>query len=160
MVGVIMLGDLIFIRGKGLIPRGIELFDGHYSHVCISMSPNNNKVLQAQGMMRSGIVPLDFSEEHDIVNLRLTDRQKSLIYPVAIQLCNFRYDYGAVAGIALDSIFGTKLRKIFNSSSRYYCSELVDTFLWAIGWLEDEEYISDITPNELYRYVYRKLNSK
>ncbi|KQX69217.1 hypothetical protein [Paenibacillus sp. Root444D2] len=150
------IGDLIFVRGHYLINKAIEFFDGEFSHVCVSLSDSNNKILEAQGMTRSRIVPFYF-DDYEVVELNLTQEQKDLVLKVAIQLTNFGYDYLQIVGIAIQDILKFRKPYFMNSPNKLICSELTDLFLYGIGWLDDDIYLGDCTVNEFYRKVKSKL---
>jgi hypothetical protein len=151
-----MIGDLIFVRGNSLTGKLIEEFDGYFSHVCVSLAPNNNRILEAQGMVRSRIVPFYF-DDYEIVELNLSDEQKELALKVGIQLCGFKYDYARIVGIGLEDLFNFKIHNFMDNPNKYTCFELVDLFLYGIGWIEDEEYLGDMKINEFYKFVKSKL---
>ncbi len=150
------IGDLIFVRGHNLINKAIEFFDGEFSHCCVSLTDSNNRILEAQGMTRSRIVPFYF-EDYEIVELNLTQEQRDVVLKVAIQLTDYGYDYLQILGIMLKDIFKFKKPYFMNNPNKLICSELTDLFLYGVGWLKDEEFLGDCSVNEFYRKVKGKL---
>lgn len=135
-------GDLIFVRGKGIIPSLIRLFDkGQFSHVAIAVS--NTHVMEAEWNTKLRIAPLNY-DNYEIVTLPLTPLQRDLIVHGAIQLTGKWYGYLDILGILL------KNRIRFSDPNAFICSEAVSTLLNGVG-LTDIQGV--VTPNELYKLI-------
>ncbi|MDQ0976604.1 hypothetical protein QFZ31_006656 [Neobacillus niacini] len=138
-------GDIIFVRGTGIISRLVRFFDkGKFSHVAIAVSDTH--VIEADWYMRSNIVEFHY-EDYEIVSLNLTDNQRQHIPLTAIKYEGKMYDYIQVLGY----IFKSRL----NNPRHLICSELVYNILSEVGYINDAS-LRDITPNELYEILNRQ----
>jgi cell wall-associated NlpC family hydrolase len=137
-------GDIVFVRGTGLIARLVRLFDkGKFSHVAIAV--NENEVIESNWYMKSKIVRFHY-EDYEVIRLNLTDGQRQCIPVIASKLEGRMYDYFQVIGY----IFNSRL----NNPRHLICSELVYNILSEVGYISDVN-LRDITPNELYKYLNR-----
>jgi cell wall-associated NlpC family hydrolase len=134
-------GDLVFVRGSSWISKLVRFFDpGQFSHVGVVV--NEDLVIEANWDMKSKIVPF-YYKDYEVVPLDLTDKERSMVLPVAQSLEGRWYDYFQI----LSYVFRSRV----NNPRYLICSELVYTVLNEIGYLTDTNLL-DSTPNELYRY--------
>lgn len=156
----IQCGDIIFIHGKGIIPRLIEFFDkGRFSHVCICIG--ESKIIESQYFKNTQIVTNPYSpEESTVLKLDLTDEQKQKLVEILPIYSKDKYDFKQIIGILLHDLWkGLKTNISWNNPKELICSELVVDLLHDIGYLSDSEYQSllNITPNLLFTYLYNRL---
>lgn len=144
------IGSIIFIRGHSIFSDIIRYFDpGNFSHVAISVSPNGTHVLESQRFINTRITPFYF-DDYEVIDLGLTDQQKTKLVHLSIQMCGKNYDYLQLLKYALDD-FGINLK--LNNPNKFICSELISTVLYGIGKIKGDEWIRDLSPNELYQYL-------
>lgn len=144
-------GDVVFVEPDSLIGKIISLFDGRFAHVAIAVS--ENEILESNYFSDTLITPMRY-KKYEIVPLTLTEEQRQLVPFVAQSLVGRRYDYFQIFWLFLKQILGLRgLKNIFNSPKRLICSETVVVVLNSIGYLPDYKELSDITPNELYKYL-------
>jgi hypothetical protein len=142
------VGDIIFVRGKTLISNLIRYFDpGDFSHIAICISPTH--VLESQRFVNTRITPFYFSD-YEIIDLGLNDEQKEKVVHMGIDLVGKQYDYIQLLQYVFDD-FGWKLN--LNNPNNLICSELVGNLLRTVGRLPKDERTSNMSPNELYRYL-------
>lgn len=143
-------GDVVFVRGNSPISSLIRLFDkGEFSHVSICVSDGCKEVLEAQYFTTSSIVPFHFSD-YEIVDLDLTDEQRKQISEIAPSLTGRQYDYFQILQYIIRKIF--KEFK-WNNPNNMICSEIVDLLLYSVDAIPEHDYLGNLTPNELYRYL-------
>ena len=144
-------GDVVFVEPETFIGKIISWFDGRFAHVAIAVS--DSEVLEANYFIDAKIRPLNY-KKIEVVSLNLTDEQREKIPLVARSLVGRRYDYLQLLWLFIKQLLGLRgLKNIFNTPSMLICSELVVVVLKEIGYISDYEDLSDITPNELYRYL-------
>lgn len=151
-------GDIVFIKGKELIPWLVRFFDHHgkFSHVCIVIDDNKN-ILEAQYNCKSHIVPFCYENEgYEIVNLGLSDEQKKKVSEIASTLINRKYDFLQILSYLIKDTIDKKF-KVINNHKNFICSELVGILLKDVGVIPKEKHIQNYTPNQLYRYL-KQLN--
>jgi hypothetical protein len=143
-------GDIIFVRGKGILPSLIKHFDhGEFSHCCIALS--ENVILEAQYNTKSIITPFTY-DDYEIVSLELTEEQRRKVLELGVDLVGHNYDYLEIWSIFLREVWNKKL-KINNSPKNYICSELVEVLLSEVGVIPQDKNLRDMTPNELFTYL-------
>lgn len=146
-------GNVIFVRGKSLLSWLIRLFDhGEFSHCAICLSDNGTSILESQYFTKSRIVQFYF-KDYENVDLGLTDEQKTRIQEFGLDLIGYQYDFIQVFSYAIKDIF--RKFKIINDSKKYICSEIVGILLQESGVIPKDENLSNLTPNELYRYLMK-----
>src|SRR5690606_960018 len=144
-------GDVVFVEPDSLIGKIISLFDVSFSHVAIAVSIN--EILEFNYFFYTLINQLRYNK-YEIVSLTLIEEQRQLVPFVFQSLVGRRYDYFQIFWLFLYQILGLRgLKNIFNSPKRLICSETVVVVLNSIGYLPDYKELSDITPNELYKYL-------
>jgi hypothetical protein len=148
-------GDIIFVRGgNSPISSLIRLLDGEFSHCCIAVSPT--QILEAQRFIKSRITDLYFKEgNYVVVDLGLSQEQREIVKQIAPSLTGYDYDYVQVIGFFFEKLLNINIDQYFDSDDKFVCSELVDIILYYIGFIDEEEYVGDHTPNELYRFLKR-----
>jgi hypothetical protein len=153
-------GDVIFVQGKGLLPWLIRLFDrGKFSHVCIAM--NATDVIEAQYNELVSIKPFDKSlyKYKEVIDLGLTQDQKSAVYQASLKLIGRRYDCLQDLWYVLKDVFHLRGVNFLNNKEDMICSELVYTILDVTGIWEELNVREcsvrgvDLTPNQLYDLV-------
>ena len=153
----IKAGDVIFIRGKGIISWLIKWIDkGEFSHVVMAMS--DDTCINAEYGTRIAVVPFDY-EDYEVIDLNLTKEQQELLSRIASNHIGKRYDYGQILYILLKRFFKFKGGNRFNSPNNYICSELVNDLLKSIEKIPDGIELTDCTPNQLYAYLSYQFNS-
>ncbi|MFJ8247272.1 YiiX/YebB-like N1pC/P60 family cysteine hydrolase [Peribacillus asahii] len=159
-------GDIVFIRGKGLKSKLTRLIDrGAFSHVAIAIS--DSKIIESDVGTRVSV--REFSpKEYDyveVVDLRITIKQRQDVYNSAVQMIGTKYDYVQLIWYGLRRIFGLKGNNRLNNPKNVICSEMVFIALSRAGILkslgiEETNFRGiDLTPNELYdlvKYVSKK----
>lgn len=135
-------GDIVFVRGRGLISSAVRLFDGRgeFSHVAVAVSENH--VIEASSFQRVQINPMSH-KDYEIVDLELTPYEQNLIVHLAIELIGKWYDYRL--------IFAIMFSREFHNPNALICTELVLALLIGLGRLEYDPRIHK--PNELYRFL-------
>lgn len=150
------IGNIIFVREKGIIPSIIRFFDkGKFNHVCLCVG--DNLIIEAEYNTRVRITEFIY-DDYEIISFNLTDEQKNRVIEITKKFVGEKYDFLEILSIWLRICFGiTELSK-FNSPKQVICSELVAYFL------EDLHIASRgtelLAPNELYHYLKEKLNKK
>lgn len=146
---MIQPGDIIFVKGTGLISRLVRFFDGRgeFSHVAIAISPT--EILESNWNMKSKIVPMSYLEdEYVIIRLAdMTQEEKGRLREAAESLEGVIYDYLQIISI----LFKGRL----NNPRYLICSELVYLMLLRIGYEQDTMLLNS-TPNELYNILRAK----
>lgn len=150
-------GDILFVRGKSLLSRIIRWFDqGDFSHVAIAVSDTH--ILEAQYFTRSRIVE-NYFEDYDIVRFPL-DEADRIHLKFMIDSGHYQgvwYDYAQIIWYMIERFikFFLKLdmRNPFNNPNHMICSEIVLEILCDLNYADEDEYLGDITPNELYHYL-------
>lgn len=138
-------GDVVFVRGTGIISKLVRLFDkGSFSHVAIAVS--DTEVIETNWNMRSKIVEFHY-EDYEIVEIDLAKIQRSYVPVVARRYEGLRYDYIQI----ISFMFKGRL----NNPRHLICSELVYHILKDIRFIHDES-LRDATPNELYEILKSK----
>lgn len=140
-MGVLQTGDIIFIRGRGIISNTIRAIDrGEFSHVAVALSDTH--VIEAEWNTKSIIKPFEH-EDYEIVTLMLTDEQKDRLIKRAIQLTGMWYDYPQLLGYMFK---GAK----YGTPKRLICSEVAYELLLEVGI---DVMDRNISPNKLYSYL-------
>lgn len=143
-------GDIIFVKGHGIIERLIEFFDkGRFSHVVIAVSDKD--VLEAQYGTKSRVIPFYF-ESYEIVDLCLSELQRNRVKELSKELIGHKYDFIQVISYLIKDTFDRKF-KVINNPNNYICSELVEVILQDIGVISNDKRLKNLTPNELYKYL-------
>ena len=146
---MIQPGDIIFVRGTGLISRLIRFFDGRgeFSHVVIAIS--ETEIIESNWNMKSKIVEMHYLEEdYEIIRLAdMSQEEKDNLRHVAESLEGKLYDYFQILAI----LFKSRL----NNPRYLICSELVYLILFEIGYGKDTKLLNS-TPNELYNKLKAK----
>lgn len=143
-------GDIIFVRGHSPISRIIKLLDGEFSHVAIAVSDTH--IFEAQRFTKSRITTLYF-DDYEVLSLRLDKNNQERVRDLAKLMCGYKYDYWQVFGFLIEKLFGFDRKNFMNSKDRYICSELIDIILFLLEIIPYNDYIGDLTPNELYRHL-------
>lgn len=139
-------GDVIFVRGAGLVSKLVLLFDkGSFSHVAIAVS--ESEVLETNWNMKSKIVKFHYTDYEEI-DLLLSDNQRKNISMISIKYEGKMYDYLQILSYVL--------RRRLNNPRHLICSELVYSLLREIEYIKDES-LKDSTPNELYEILKMKV---
>lgn len=164
-IEIFLVGDIIFLRGKGFISKAIQHFDGYWSHMAIGISENTH-ILESQYFSNVNIVKLDMSkyEDYEVVDLNLTKEQREQILKLGIQaIDNFGYDYELILWYLLEEVFKFDKRFIVNHPNNLICSELITYLLLQINWINDQKEINQVlnaTPNEIYSFLKNKIQIK
>lgn len=149
-------GDLIFVQGKSPVAKTIEAVDGKWSHVAIAASKTH--IFESQGLQLSRFAPFYFDEgTYEVIPLNLSEIQQNQARQILIQLSGVGYDWGAVFGIGVRKLLHKNWFGLWNNPKEFYCSEVADIFLYGMGLIEDDEYLGDYSPNELYGIVRSKF---
>jgi hypothetical protein len=144
-------GDIVFVKGKGLVSRIIRFFDkGKYTHVAIAVS--SNKVIESQRFVKTRIVEMEY-EDYDIVQLDLTPSERTAIVVASHRLLGTRYDYLQIGWHLLKKLFGLKDNYEGNNPNTLICSELVSRSLYMAGIIEEFDMLYELTPNQLYDFL-------
>lgn len=144
-------GDVVFVRGKGIISTLIKWIDkGEFSHVVIALE--NGNCINAEYGTRISIVPFEY-DDYKVIDLKLTKEEKKILNRIAQNYVGKKYDYGEILHILLKRFFKYKGRNRFNSPNNYICSGLVNDLLTSIGKIPDGTDLTDCTPNQLYSYL-------
>ncbi len=153
-------GDLVFVKGKGIIANTITFFDkGTFSHCAIAIS--ESQVIEADYDTRV-TVSLFKKEDYsviEVIDLGLSPRQRERIYQEALTHIGKKYDFMQIVWYLIGKAFRIDGRNKFNNPSYLICSELVYIVLRETGALielgiEDSfKNGADLTPNELYDLV-------
>ncbi|AYP68605.1 hypothetical protein EalM132_00093 [Exiguobacterium phage vB_EalM-132] len=141
-------GDILFIKGKGLISSAIRLVDGgEYTHVAIALTENT--ILEAQYFTRSRIIKNPY-KEYDIIRLDLSGHDKCDILKLSVSLSGKWYDY--------KQIIGHLIKKPLNNPNNMICSELVGVLLYHLGYEKEMslEHMASLTPHTLHQYLIAK----
>jgi hypothetical protein len=137
---VMKAGDILFVRGEGLVSNMVRLIDkGEFSHVCIAVSETH--ILEAQYFTESRITNIYF-DDFEIVDLGLND-QKNKLLEIAIDLTGKGYDFLH----ALSYLFNLK----YNNPDTLICTEVVAQMLFRLGLIDNLQIYENMKPNELYR---------
>lgn len=146
---MIQAGDIIFVKGTGLISRLVRFFDGRgqFSHVAIAIS--DTEIIETNWNMRSKILPMYYSEdEYELIRLQdLEPQHLDNLRPIAESLQGTLYDYMQILAI----LFRSRL----NNPRYLICSELVYLILFEIGYEKDVRLLNS-TPNEMYNKMKTK----
>lgn len=144
-------GDIVFVKGKGIISWLIRFFDhGKWSHCAIVVNDKDD-ILEAQYPMKSQIVPFYFTD-YEIVNLKISEEQRQRVQELAPSLEGHSYDYIQILSYLIKDTIDKKF-KIINSPTNYVCSELVEIILQDINAIPKDKKLRDLSPNELFRYL-------
>ena len=147
-------GDVVFVEPETLIGRIISWFDGRFAHVAIAVS--ESEILETNYFINTKIRPLKY-KKIEIMPLNLTDEQRKRVPTIAKSLVGRRYDYFQLFWLFIKQLLGLRgLKNIFNTPSMLICSELVVVVLKEIGYIPNYEILSDVAPNELYRYLKQR----
>jgi hypothetical protein len=111
---------------------------------------NEYEMLEAQYLRKSNIVPFYF-ENYEVISLGLSDEQKLKIKELAPKLVGHQYDYIQVLSYLAREFF--KHFRIINSPKSYICSEIVEILLQEVGAIPSDKHLTDLSPNELYKYL-------
>lgn len=148
-----MIGDIIFVHGKGPISDAIEHLDkGPFSHVCIEMP--HDCIFESQYVVNTRIMPNPYKEsETTIVHLNLTKVQQDKIVYAAFKYLPYKYDIKQIEGDFLDDVF--HLHTDWNDPNKLICSEAAIDLLTdgAFFNASEHEKLKSYTPNELYDYL-------
>lgn len=145
-------GDVVFVRGRSIISRLVELVDGKFSHVAIAVS--DDEVLEADwtGTVIHRMKP---DGPVEVMDLGISDGGRARVRGIAEKWVGKRYDYPQILGILLLSFVGLRgKRHLFDSPKRLICSEVVADVLAELCYIKREE-IPDVTPNTLYAELMR-----
>lgn len=146
-------GDIIFVRGKSPLSKIIRFFDkGKYSHVAIAISQTH--IIEAQYFTKVRVVE-NYYKDYDILDLNLSENERSRVAVEGIQYVGKYYDYFQALWYSLRYVFNLETSQIWNSPNSMICSELIDLLLYDVGVVREHKYIGNLTPNELYRHLFR-----
>lgn len=163
-------GDVIFVSGKGLISRIIKFFDkGRFSHVAMIVSNTdsngNFSVIESQYGLNTVIRKCNYNpKNYEIVSLGLTDEQREKIISLAIETINHydSYDYKQLLYQGWMDFLGLHGRNKWNSPTHPICSETMVYILNRLKWFKNKsqiKYLTDATPNELYKILKYQLKN-
>lgn len=154
-------GDIVFVKGKGIISKLVSLVDGNgrFSHVSIAVF--EDRVIESNLDTKVAIREFDAEMYSDIevIDLGLTTRQRREVYFEAKKLIGKKYDYIQLFWYLIRKPFNLKGKNKLNNPNNIICSELVYIVLDKAGILAELgiEYTIhngvDLTPNELYDLV-------
>lgn len=145
----IQTGDILFVRGKGIISDLVRFFDnGEFSHV--AMAVTNCSIIEAQYFTKSRITSVYF-DDYEIVRLNLSEKQRQEVINISPSLVGKWYDY--------IQILSYILKGNFNNPNHLICSEIIARILFLIGRVSDEQHnwIKNYKPNQLYDYLLREV---
>jgi cell wall-associated NlpC family hydrolase len=143
-------GDIVFVRGNSPLSHLIQFLDkGEFSHVAIAVS--NNEILEAQYFTKSRITPFYF-KDYEIIDLGLLDSHRNRVEEISESLEGKIYDYFQVFLYFIRAVLYREL-KIYHNPNYILCSELIDIILTEIGIIPKDQFLGNVTPNELYRYL-------
>jgi hypothetical protein len=133
-------GDIVFVRGHGIIDKAIEFFDkGQFSHCAIAVS--ETEIVESQYGTRVKRVPMTYTDI-EIVSFPLTPEQQQKVINNAMKHIGQHYDILAIVWYVLTG----KLSPL--RPNHEVCSELVTMVLTESGLWSGSEVI---TPNGLYK---------
>lgn len=150
-------GNLVFVRGKGIIPALIRYFDkGQFNHVALAVSPIS--IAEADVNIESRVDPFipDSYDYYEVIDLGLTDEQSDRVVESSKSYLGRKYDEPQILWYVLKYFFKLKGPDKFNNPNNLICSEFVFDVLDKAGILKDLNIKGgsiDITPNQLYDLV-------
>lgn len=155
-------GDLIFVKGKGPIDRGIEYFDhGPFSHVAMMMPYNT--ITESQYLVNTRDIANPYKpEEIVVVDLGLTDDERETLIHEHFKYLQRKYDLKQIAGIFLHDVLGLNTNKTWINKNELICSRYMAVLLNEIDYFKKRAYFEDVsmfTPNSMFPVVnkLRKL---
>ena len=144
-------GDIVFIRGKGMISNIIKWVDnGEFSHVVIATSEFN--CLTAEYNTKVEEVPFTY-DDYEVIDLGLNPIERHQITMLAREEIGKGYDYGQIIWLLTKRFLRLKGSNRFNSPNNYICSELVNHLLVRLNKIPPGTDLTDCTPNQLYAYL-------
>ena len=153
-----MVGDVLFVKGTGLVSRMIRFVTGgEWSHCAIFL--DDNTLLETEWSTKCRIINIEdtdyLEKEHKIVRVPLTEDQKDLLQVVTYMSLGKKYDFWLIFKLFIKCLFGFKVKK--NSYETLVCSELVGYVLLSLGvFTYDEAHIANTSPSELYNILKDK----
>ena len=147
-------GDIVFINGGSPVSKIVRMIDGGpFSHVAVAVSGTH--IIEAQYFTKVKISEMKY-KDFEVVDLGLTDEQRDEIVHLAIEMIGRWYDYLQILWYFLSHFFKMDAKKIWNSKNNLICSELVDYLLFQVGYLENDIFLGNVTPKELYYFLKKK----
>lgn len=140
------------MRGKSPLSNIIRYFDeGGFSHVAIAMSQTH--IMESQYLANVRIKPFYFND-YEILDLGMNDEHRNDIVRIGVNFVgSYKYDYIQITWYILSHFFKFDKKTIWNSPNNLICSELIDLLLLIVGIIPEHQYVGDLTPNQLYRYL-------
>lgn len=154
-----MIGDVIFVKGTGLVSRMIRFVTGgEWSHCAIFL--DDNTLLETEWSTKCRIINIEdtdyLEKEHEVISIPLTQEQKELLQVVTYMTLGKKYDFWLILKLLIKCLFRTKIKK--NSYETLVCSELVGYVLLSLGiFTYDEVHIANTSPSELYDILKEKV---
>lgn len=162
---MIQAGDIIGIRGKGFLSRGIlaaTSFDGHdgvISHVGIFLTGDPQPiVIEALSRVRTNALATsiaDAEKAYVIKDMTLADAQREAIKAKALTFSARSYGYYEIGLQLADALFHTTWptdRLSFDLRSHPICSFVAAVCYGEVG-LNFGKAMQSITPADIYRYA-------
>lgn len=147
-------GDIVFVNGKTPTSWLVRKIDGGpFSHVAVAVS--NTHILEAQYFTKVRISEMKYTD-YEVIDLGLSDEQRDKIVHLGIELVGRWYDYPQILWYFLNHFIKLDAKKIWNSKNNLICSELVDYLLFQVGYLDEDVFLGNVTPKELYDFLKRK----
>lgn len=153
-----MVGDVIFVKGTGLVSRMIRFVTkGKWSHCAIFL--NEDTILETEWSTKCRIININdtdyLEKEHEIVNVQLNEEQENLLKVISYMSLGKKYDFWLIFKLFIKSVFGLKVNK--NSYEKLVCSELVGYVLLSLGiFTYNETHVANTSPEELYHILKEK----
>lgn len=155
---IVMVGDVLFVKGTGLVSKMIQwVTGGKWSHCAIFL--DENTLLETEWSTKCRIINIEdtdyLTKEHEVIPIKLTKDQEELLKVVTYMTLGKKYDFWMIFKLFLKSIFGWKVKK--HSYDTLVCSELVGYVLLSLGvFTYDEAHIANTSPSELYNILKAK----
>lgn len=148
---VMKTGDIVFVKGNGIVSRTIRLIDkGQFSHCAIIVK--DNRVLEANVGIKSRIKYFDY-KDYEILSINLSVDQINKLNSTCTTYIGRKYDYAQFIWLGLMDMIGLNIPRKSNDRKYLICSELVEDVLYDIGFIQKTEYLGNRSPNQLYKYL-------
>lgn len=164
-----MVGDIIFFNSGNLISKIIsKLTKSDLTHVGLIIAEiKDSDILiiiesEKKSVAKINYLKMDW-DKHSIYRLKNKDKfNVDEIVRQAYSKMGTKYDYFKILGMFISLITNKRRYRIFNSSKRMICSELIDISYYSAGVRRlNDIYIGNVTPSELLMvYDFEKVNKK
>jgi hypothetical protein len=145
-----MIGDVIFVRTSSPMSWIIrKISDSEYSHVCISVSNDNDYVIEADVFQRIKVIRNRYRETKT-VQISMSEEERIRLLLFLLTYAEKPYDYKQIFGFLFRLLGLSRQENLWNSRNRIICSELIDLGYLSIGIdLVPNRVDGDITPQDL-----------